>query len=68
MPLGVAATMIRATLAAVLVLAVVPPFAYADVYTWTDAKGVLNLSGNKPHLRDELRAYFLARSEDSVEL
>jgi uncharacterized protein DUF4124 len=40
--------MIRATLAAVLVLAVVPPFAHADVYTWTDAKGVLNVSNLTP--------------------
>ncbi len=39
---------------------------YADVHQ--DAKGVLNLSGNKPQLRDELRAYFLGRMEDTVDL
>jgi hypothetical protein len=40
--------MIRATLAAALVFAVAVPFAHADVYTWTDAKGVLNVSNLTP--------------------
>jgi hypothetical protein len=39
---------------------------YQDVHQ--DAKGVLNLSGNKPHLRDELRAYLWGRDEDTIEL
>jgi hypothetical protein len=40
--------MIRATLAAVLVFALAPRFAHADVYTWTDEKGVLNVSNLTP--------------------
>jgi hypothetical protein len=39
---------------------------YADVVQ--DSKGVFNLAGNKPRLRDQLRAYFTARNEDTVEL
>lgn len=33
-----------------------------------DSQGVLVLAGNKPDLRDDLRAYFAARDEDSVDL
>jgi hypothetical protein len=39
---------------------------HADIVQ--DAKGVFNLAGNKPQLRDQLRAYFTARNEDTVEL
>jgi hypothetical protein len=39
---------------------------YVDVVQ--DSKGVLNLAGNKPKLRDQLRTYFSARNEDTVEL
>jgi hypothetical protein len=40
--------MIRAMLAAVLVFTVAPPAARADVYTWTDPKGVVNVSNLTP--------------------
>jgi hypothetical protein len=33
-----------------------------------DRQGVLRLTGNKPKLRDDLRAYFRSRAEDSIEL
>lgn len=33
-----------------------------------DTQGVLRLSGNKPNLRDDLRAYFTIRNEDSIEV
>jgi hypothetical protein len=33
-----------------------------------DRQGALRLTGNKPKLRDDLRAYFRSRSEDSLEL
>lgn len=33
-----------------------------------DCQGVLRLTGAKPQLRDDLRAYFRARNEDSLEL
>jgi len=33
-----------------------------------DRQGVLRLNGNKPKLRDDLRAYFRSRSEDSIDL
>lgn len=40
--------MIRATLAAVLVFTMAPSLAHADVYTWTDAKGAVNVSNLTP--------------------
>lgn len=33
-----------------------------------DSQGILRLNGNKPALRDDIRAYFLSRNEDSPEL
>ena len=33
-----------------------------------DSNGLIRLAGNKPHLRDDLRAYFAARNEDSTDL
>lgn len=33
-----------------------------------DCQGVLSLTGSKPQLRDDLRAYFRSRNEDSLEL
>lgn len=33
-----------------------------------DSQGLLKLAGNKPGLRDDIRAYFLSRNEDSIEL
>jgi hypothetical protein len=33
-----------------------------------DSQGVLQLTGQKPRLRDDLRAYFSARHEDSIDL
>jgi len=39
---------------------------YVDV-TY-DANGVLQLAGNKPQLRDDVRRYFFARDEDTVNL
>jgi hypothetical protein len=33
-----------------------------------DSQGVLRLTGSKPQLRDDLRAYFRSRNEDSLEL
>lgn len=33
-----------------------------------DSQGVLQLTGGKPNLRDDLRAYFSSRNEDSVDL
>lgn len=33
-----------------------------------DIQGLPRLAGNKPGLRDDLRAYFLQRSEDSIDL
>ncbi len=33
-----------------------------------DSQGVLSLTGSKPRLRDDLRAYFRSRNEDSLEL
>lgn len=33
-----------------------------------DSQGVLRLTGGKPQLRDDLRAYFRSRNEDSLEL
>jgi hypothetical protein len=39
---------IPAALAAVLAFAFGPPLACADVYTWTDAKGVVNVSNLAP--------------------
>ena len=33
-----------------------------------DWQGVLQLTGNKPRLRDHIRAYFRDRNEDSPEL
>jgi hypothetical protein len=33
-----------------------------------DWQGVLQLTGNKPRLRDQIRAYFRDRNEDSLEL
>jgi hypothetical protein len=32
-----------------------------------DMRGVIRLSGNKPKLRDDIRAYFRSRNEDSVD-
>jgi uncharacterized protein DUF4124 len=39
---------IPATIASALAFAIGPPLACADVYTWTDAKGVLNVSNLAP--------------------
>jgi hypothetical protein len=33
-----------------------------------NSQGVLQLTGNKPKLRDDLRAYFSARNEDTVDM
>ncbi len=33
-----------------------------------DSQGVLRLTGNKPRLRDDIRAYFRARNEDDLTL
>lgn len=33
-----------------------------------DSRGVLYLSGNKPHLRDDLRRYFRSRNPDSIDV
>lgn len=33
-----------------------------------DHQGLLQLAGNKPHLRDDMRAYFSARNEDSIDV
>jgi hypothetical protein len=33
-----------------------------------DSQGVLQLAPNKPRLRDDLRAYFSARNEDTIDL
>lgn len=33
-----------------------------------DDRGIVNLTGNKPRLRDELRLYFQQRNEDSIDL
>ena len=33
-----------------------------------DSQGVLQLTGQKPRLRDDLRAYFSDRNEDSIDL
>lgn len=33
-----------------------------------DWQGLLQLSGNKPRLRDQIRAYFLSRNEDSIDV
>jgi hypothetical protein len=33
-----------------------------------DDQGIINLTGNKPELRDQLRIYFQQRNEDSVDL
>lgn len=32
-----------------------------------DSQGVLQLTGDKPRLRDDLRAYFLGRNEDTID-
>ncbi len=37
-----------------------------DIYR--DAQGVFQLSGNKPKLRDDLRAYFAQRNEDGIDI
>jgi hypothetical protein len=34
----------------------------------TDWQGLLQLAGNKPKLRDEMRAYFRSRDEDSISI
>ncbi len=39
-----------------------------DADTLYDAQGLLQLTGNKPHLRDDLRAYLSGRNEDSTDL
>ena len=33
-----------------------------------DEQGVIQLAGNKPKLRDDIRAYFRSRSEDSIDV
>jgi len=37
---------------------------YTDVYR--DHQGLLQLSGDKPQLRDDIRTYFRSRSEDDI--
>jgi hypothetical protein len=32
-----------------------------------DSQGVLQLTGDKPRLRDDLRAYFWGRNEDTID-
>ena len=39
-----------------------------DVDIVHDVQGVIHLRGNKPKLRDDLRAYFRVRDEDSIDL
>jgi hypothetical protein len=33
-----------------------------------DSQGVLQLTGNKPRLRDDLRTYFVSRNEDMIDM